>query len=563
MLAVERFFAGVHRFCSFPNERLRRRSDNSIGIIIIVIMADWSPFSCLPEAGQTASGLLLLDGSDQEVELLRRTQLELRHEGTDPMAPRPLAKAVVVMGGGGTGTGGVGGTSQQQEWSPRSTGLTLTVTTHRLVLAAPTNSNNSNSSSSSSTVDMRFLHLSNVHTVAATGGPSLQSPFATYKLTVSTYTYGDVLFVFRNGAGYSAQRADRDATHKEVERALQRRQWETQQRLQDRAVTEAAAVSSRRRVGVDHVMTKNRVRHKQAAKLAEEALSGDAEQLLQEASALLGVIQRYTVLLERHGGDGNGDDDDESAKKLAGLLSDMGMTSALSKSQVVGGTAGGGGGGSGVGGAFRGVGGGAGASLSASQRDYYELTARQVADFLLPKLAPSPTKARGDGRNARGGSSRSSSASDSTGGGNYGTGIMTLTDVYCLFNRARGTNLISPEDLREACALLGGLNVGLSQRTFPSGVIVVQLDALALVDDGGSGGSSSSRQRLLDLCPTTALEASHVLRLSPLLASEQLEEAERLGWVCRDATLESVRFYPNRFDEWAATAAAVAPQHRG
>jgi hypothetical protein len=32
-------------------------------------------------------------------------------------------------------------------------------------------------------------------------------------------------------------------------------------------------------------------------------------------------------------------------------------------------------------------------------------------------------------------------------------GVMTLTDVYCLFNRARGTNLISPDDILTAASL--------------------------------------------------------------------------------------------------------------
>lgn len=33
-------------------------------------------------------------------------------------------------------------------------------------------------------------------------------------------------------------------------------------------------------------------------------------------------------------------------------------------------------------------------------------------------------------------------------------GLMPLTDVYCLFNRARGTELVSPDDLLDAAKLL-------------------------------------------------------------------------------------------------------------
>ena len=30
-------------------------------------------------------------------------------------------------------------------------------------------------------------------------------------------------------------------------------------------------------------------------------------------------------------------------------------------------------------------------------------------------------------------------------------GILPLTDLYCLYNRARGTDLVSPDDLLKAC----------------------------------------------------------------------------------------------------------------
>ena len=56
-------------------------------------------------------------------------------------------------------------------------------------------------------------------------------------------------------------------------------------------------------------------------------------------------------------------------------------------------------------------------------------------------------------------------------------GILTLTDIYCLYNRARGTELVSPEDLVDACELLHTLKLGMHVRSFSSGVKVVQLDS--------------------------------------------------------------------------------------
>lgn len=55
-------------------------------------------------------------------------------------------------------------------------------------------------------------------------------------------------------------------------------------------------------------------------------------------------------------------------------------------------------------------------------------------------------------------------------------GTMTLTDVYCLYNRARGTDLVSPLDVRRGCELLPQTGAPFALRTFPSGVVVVTDD---------------------------------------------------------------------------------------
>jgi ESCRT-II complex subunit VPS36 len=39
-------------------------------------------------------------------------------------------------------------------------------------------------------------------------------------------------------------------------------------------------------------------------------------------------------------------------------------------------------------------------------------------------------------------------------------GMITLSDVYCLYNRARGTELVSPDDVLEASKLLRHLKIG-------------------------------------------------------------------------------------------------------
>lgn len=56
-------------------------------------------------------------------------------------------------------------------------------------------------------------------------------------------------------------------------------------------------------------------------------------------------------------------------------------------------------------------------------------------------------------------------------------GIMALPDVFCLFNRARGTELVSPDDVLAAVQLFRSISAPLELRTLPSNVLVVQSDS--------------------------------------------------------------------------------------
>ena len=54
-------------------------------------------------------------------------------------------------------------------------------------------------------------------------------------------------------------------------------------------------------------------------------------------------------------------------------------------------------------------------------------------------------------------------------------GVLALVDLYCMYNRARGTDLISPEDLLIACEkLTSNPESKVFLRTFSSGVKVIQ-----------------------------------------------------------------------------------------
>lgn len=51
---------------------------------------------------------------------------------------------------------------------------------------------------------------------------------------------------------------------------------------------------------------------------------------------------------------------------------------------------------------------------------------------------------------------------------------MTLTDAFCRVNRARGLELVSPEDLLHACKALPDVQLPMRLHTFDSGVTVLQ-----------------------------------------------------------------------------------------
>ncbi|EDW19710.1 vacuolar protein-sorting-associated protein 36 [Drosophila mojavensis] len=117
-------------------------------------------------------------------------------------------------------------------------------------------------------------------------------------------------------------------------------------------------------------------------------------------------------------------------------------------------------------------------------------------------------------------------------------GMMSLADVYCRVNRARGLELLSPEDLLHACERLSG---PIKLRRFPSGAMVLQLeshdDELISIDTLEKVRSAES---------LAVEELAKQLNISLLLAKERLLVAERLGKVCRDESVEGLRFYPNR-----------------
>ena len=71
-----------------------------------------------------------------------------------------------------------------------------------------------------------------------------------------------------------------------------------------------------------------------------------------------------------------------------------------------------------------------------------------------------------------------------------GRGMVLLQDVYCLYNRARGTELISPDDLVDACKLMETMGFSMVLHTFASGVKAIRVrggPGPALREEPGGG----------------------------------------------------------------------------
>ncbi|CAH1778287.1 unnamed protein product [Owenia fusiformis] len=121
-------------------------------------------------------------------------------------------------------------------------------------------------------------------------------------------------------------------------------------------------------------------------------------------------------------------------------------------------------------------------------------------------------------------------------------GMMTLSDVYCRTNRARGMELLSPEDLINACNLLEELKLPIRFRVFDSGVMV-----LHLLSHSEAEVINQTTQFVEENTKLTAEELAQLVGVSVVLAKERLLSSEKAGKLCRDETVEALRFYPNLF----------------
>lgn len=122
--------------------------------------------------------------------------------------------------------------------------------------------------------------------------------------------------------------------------------------------------------------------------------------------------------------------------------------------------------------------------------------------------------------------------------------MMTLPEAYCRINRARGTELISPEDLLNACLKLESLKLNIILHKFDSDVYVLQLKEKSIestVDE-----TSEIVSKFEGITPS---QLSKQVGISVILAKERLIAAEIEGRIVRDDSVEGLAFYKNKFLE--------------
>ncbi|PPD75394.1 hypothetical protein GOBAR_DD27664 [Gossypium barbadense] len=127
-------------------------------------------------------------------------------------------------------------------------------------------------------------------------------------------------------------------------------------------------------------------------------------------------------------------------------------------------------------------------------------------------------------------------------------GMINLIDAYCLFNCARGTELISPDDMLQACSLWEKFDVPVMLRKFDSGVMVIQNKSHSDEEVFARIKSLVTKPEALrtGISPT---DTAMTLGIAPAMAKEHLLTAESKGLLCRDISPDGFRFYINLFPE--------------
>ncbi|CEM27560.1 unnamed protein product [Vitrella brassicaformis CCMP3155] len=304
-----------------------------------------------------------------------------------------------------------------------------------------------------------------------------------------------------------------DALHSHVTAALQQAVWKVHgYQLQSNVG------------GLSRVLRRQEGRMQQQEETVREALN-DLQALRQNANQMAEMARH----LSRSYSSGNAAGGAEQAEKdeLSQLMVDYGLADATLLQK---------------------------ASRSASGDDYYQHLAHDLGAFVQRVLAKSVTNSSAPEASTTDQPMSDAEGDDAAvaaaqnGGISGGNGMLLLHDLFCLFNRWKGTELISPEELLTAMQMAcDDPSQGLRLRRFANGRVLAVHSAdmdddrmaatlVALIERtaGRNGGMSAS-------------QVAAALKCSVSLALLQLQAGEARGHLVRDDTVQGLYFYRNFF----------------
>nr|CAG4715761.1 unnamed protein product [Naegleria fowleri] len=238
--------------------------------------------------------------------------------------------------------------------------------------------------------------------------------------------------------------------------------------------------------GIAGIMKRIDEENLEERKELDEAFS-DLKKLMEKAEDMVNLAESFkNKIVQRHKNvtHDNTEEENEEENQMLDFLLNLGLTSPVTK--------------------------------QSSGAQYHQQLARQLVDFL-----------------------------DNIVQERYG-GVITLTDAYCLYNRARGTALISPEDMQTACSLFEKLKLPMKLRSFESGVVVIQSSRYSdtLMANKIESFIREGREKdVMSYCYITAVTLARFLNVGAVLAKELLLSAEASKKLCRDENEEGIRFY--------------------
>jgi ESCRT-II complex subunit VPS36 len=317
----------------------------------------------------------------------------------------------------------------------------------------------------------------------------------------------------------------------DIRSALQRKAWKEEDQEGTTANSTSSAVfptSSTTRAGVAGIVEAESREKIASRALAAEALQGDLASLEKHAKKMVALAENYAIEVEkariRKAAAAAATDSSSSSSSSASIESDEAWNQQMQN----------------VGTLAAGMGIVSPVTKSIAGSGYTSELARQISVVLRPHL-----QRRG--------------------------GVISLTDTFCLVNRARGTEVVSPEDLFEASQLLEDLKLGMRMTS-----IAVENNEQGKGGKGGGGGSGGGSFRAIQLDTfSDAAVTSRILKLFderkdnvetrgehyyPFVTAHEITklmgiplpfvkqillQAEKNAILCRDESIAGLRFFKN------------------